>query len=52
MVCRFGFLLWKTLWKNEDMVGIYLQDGDVDKFGDKLVGSRAFEGDIVKIFFI
>ena len=52
MVSRFGFLLWKKLWKSEDMVGICLCDGAVDKFGDKLVGSSGFLGDVVKIFFI
>ena len=44
MVSRFGFLLWKTLWKSEDMVGIYLQDWGVDKFGDKLVGGMVGVG--------
>ena len=44
MVSRFGFLLWKKLWKSKDMVGICLCDGDVDKFGDKWVGSVAGVG--------
>lgn len=44
MVIRFGFLLWKKLWKSEDMVGICLCDGAVDKFGDKLVGGMVGVG--------
>lgn len=34
------------------MVGICLQDWDVDKFGDKWVGGGGFLGDVMKIFFI